>query len=55
MHDIMRAQGFQRHHAEWWHFSLGDQYWAWRQRETGSNPTATARYGRADLVKQKAL
>lgn len=52
---IMTASGFVRHHAEWWHFSLGDQYWAWRQRETNPASSAAAsmnaRYGRADLVK----
>jgi len=51
LNDLMTASGFIRHHAEWWHFSLGDQYWAWRQHEANPTSAATARYGRADLVK----
>ena len=43
---IMKAAGFCRHHAEWWHFSLGDQYWAWREQETKGLTGLTARYGR---------
>lgn len=27
----MVAAGFSRHANEWWHFSLGDQMWAWAQ------------------------
>lgn len=49
--DIMNSTGFQRHEAEWWHFSLGDQYWAWSQRPNYPASQLTARYGRADLVK----
>lgn len=37
---VMASAGFCRHPNEWWHFSLGDQMWAW-QRGEGS-----ARYGR---------
>ena len=36
----METAGFAQHPNEWWHFSLGDQLWAWR---TGGQ---TARYGR---------
>lgn len=49
--DVMLPGGFQLHHAEWWHFSLGDQYWAWNRREKGVDTNAIARYGRADLIK----
>lgn len=35
----MHEAGFERHQGEWWHFSLGDQMWAWL---TGR---PTARYG----------
>ncbi|MEO0869869.1 MAG: M15 family metallopeptidase, partial [Cyanobacteria bacterium J06642_11] len=38
----MKSVGFQQHPNEWWHFSLGDQLWAWL--ESSSEP---ARYGRA--------
>jgi zinc D-Ala-D-Ala dipeptidase len=39
--EVMVGAGFSQHPNEWWHFSYGDQLWAWR---TGS---ATALYGRA--------
>lgn len=51
LHDVMRAEGFRQHPYEWWHFSRGDQFWAWLERESGTNPAATAIYGRADLIK----
>jgi D-alanyl-D-alanine dipeptidase len=38
---VMAGAGFARHPHEWWHFSHGDQLWAWSLGET------TARYGRA--------
>ncbi|MEO1402022.1 MAG: D-alanyl-D-alanine dipeptidase, partial [Cyanobacteria bacterium J06635_1] len=34
--------GFGQHPNEWWHFSYGDQLWAWLLRK--SHPQA-ARYG----------
>jgi D-alanyl-D-alanine dipeptidase len=37
---VMQAAGFEQHPNEWWHFSWGDQMWAWR---SGS---AQAHYGR---------
>jgi D-alanyl-D-alanine dipeptidase len=36
----MAAAGFVRHPHEWWHFSYGDQLWAWRSGQ------AAACYGR---------
>jgi D-alanyl-D-alanine dipeptidase len=27
---VMGAAGFAQHPNEWWHFSHGDQLWAWR-------------------------
>ncbi len=45
----LAAQGFAQHPHEWWHFSLGDQLWAWQLR-AGGQPDCMARYGRADLV-----
>ena len=38
----MSAAGFSRHPNEWWHFSLGDQLWAWACGHE------RARYGRVD-------
>ena len=28
--EVMVAAGFEQHPNEWWHFSHGDQLWAWR-------------------------
>ncbi len=35
----MEKAGFVQHPYEWWHFSFGDQMWAWKTR------TSRARYG----------
>ncbi|MFM7674057.1 MAG: M15 family metallopeptidase [Synechococcus sp.] len=37
----MVAAGFAQHPNEWWHFSHGDQLWAWQRGED------SARYGRS--------
>lgn len=39
----MTAAGFEQHPNEWWHFSYGDQLWAWLVGQQ-SEPQ-TARYG----------
>jgi len=39
---VMAAAGFARHPNEWWHFSVGDQLWAWLSQ------APSARYGRVD-------
>ncbi|MGC6482399.1 MAG: M15 family metallopeptidase [Synechococcus sp.] len=41
---VLESQGFCRHPNEWWHFSCGDQLWAWR---TGQDH---AIYGRCDIA-----
>lgn len=33
LHEVMTSAGFNRHGNEWWHFSLGDQMWAWARGE----------------------
>jgi D-alanyl-D-alanine dipeptidase len=38
--EVMAAEDFARHPNEWWHFSHGDQLWAWRSNQP------IARYGR---------
>ncbi|MEM7760675.1 MAG: M15 family metallopeptidase [Cyanobacteria bacterium P01_A01_bin.40] len=43
---VMTNAGFQRHPGEWWHFSLGDQMWAWLSNQTNPSLQAIARYGR---------
>ena len=48
LHQVMRAGGFRRHPGEWWHFSLGDQMWAWQRHQEEPGNTTHARYGRAD-------
>jgi zinc D-Ala-D-Ala dipeptidase len=43
----MHQAGFERHYHEWWHFSWGDQLWAWlKGRRELQFPTA--HYGRAE-------
>jgi D-alanyl-D-alanine dipeptidase len=46
--DVMNAYGFRRHPNEWWHFSLGDQMWAWLCNQDNLTHPVTARYGRVD-------
>ncbi|MEL6472417.1 MAG: M15 family metallopeptidase, partial [Cyanobacteria bacterium J06623_4] len=41
---VMVGAGFCQHPNEWWHFSVGDQLWAWQtKQQTGES--AIARYG----------
>lgn len=42
--EVMLSAGFKQHPREWWHFSVGDQLWAW---QVGS---AIACYGDASQV-----
>ena len=44
--NVMRKAGFQRHPNEWWHFSLGDQMWAWLCDRENPNSHSIAKYGR---------
>lgn len=46
LYEAMRQAGFQRHPGEWWHFSLGDQMWAWLSHQETPTESYTARYGR---------
>jgi zinc D-Ala-D-Ala dipeptidase len=43
---VMTNSGFIRHPQEWWHFSLGDQMWAWLHNQKHPTDIAIARYGR---------
>ncbi|MGF1497608.1 MAG: M15 family metallopeptidase [Elainellaceae cyanobacterium] len=45
LHHIMAQAGFRRHPQEWWHFSLGDQMWAWLENQEHPGRGAVARYG----------
>lgn len=42
---VMTRAGFLQHLHEWWHFSYGDQMWAWLHNRQ-STKGAIARYGR---------
>ena len=46
LHDIMVSAGFLRHPNEWWHFSWGDQLWAWLSNQVNPTNSVQARYGR---------
>jgi D-alanyl-D-alanine dipeptidase len=39
---VMQQAGFAQHPNEWWHFSHGDQLWAWR---TGGQQAIYGRSG----------
>lgn len=47
---IMRGQGFHCMAHEWWHFSLGDQMWAFIENGGRVGGPHVARYGRADAL-----
>ena len=34
--DVMVKYGFVQHPNEWWHFSFGDQLWAWKNKKTNA-------------------
>lgn len=46
LYRVMTSAGFQRHPGEWWHFSWGDQLWAWICRENNVLLSGVACYGR---------
>ena len=46
LNQVMSDGGFRRHPQEWWHFSLGDQMWAWLCQSENPQQLMTARYGR---------
>ena len=46
LRQVMATAGFERHPGEWWHFSWGDQLWAWICQENNLMRPAVARYGR---------
>jgi D-alanyl-D-alanine dipeptidase len=33
---VMNKFGFAQHPNEWWHFSYGDQLWAWKNKKTNA-------------------
>ena len=49
LNQVMSESGFCRHPKEWWHFSLGDQMWAWLQNQKKPQKPKNrfkARYGK---------
>ncbi|MBE7382675.1 MAG: D-alanyl-D-alanine dipeptidase [Leptolyngbya sp. SIO1E4] len=44
LRQVLSAAGFRQHPNEWWHFSQGDQLWAWLLSQESGQPH-TARYG----------
>ncbi|NES22265.1 MAG: D-alanyl-D-alanine dipeptidase [Symploca sp. SIO3E6] len=46
LRDVMCSAGFLRHLEEWWHFSLGDQMWAWLYNQENLTSKQKARYSR---------
>ncbi|MEA5419572.1 M15 family metallopeptidase [Spirulina sp. CCNP1310] len=46
LRDAMAAAGFRQHPNEWWHFSQGDQLWAWLNQQSDPTGEYLARYGR---------
>lgn len=46
LHQVMTSAEFTRHQGEWWHFSYGDQMWAWLKQQAEPESMAIARYGR---------
>jgi D-alanyl-D-alanine dipeptidase len=46
LQDVMLKVGFLRNPREWWHFSIGDQMWAWLNNQSNPAKPVTARYGR---------
>lgn len=43
---VMKQAGFQQHPHEWWHFSYGDQFWAWLNCQQDKTHQNIAQYGR---------
>lgn len=48
--EVMISAGFQQHPNEWWHFSYGDQLWAWLTNQQESDQKMLAKYGGYSFV-----
>ncbi|HLO84376.1 MAG TPA: M15 family metallopeptidase [Nostocaceae cyanobacterium] len=46
--EVMLKAGFTRNPREWWHFSYGDQMWAWLYNLANPHHPVTALYGRLE-------
>ena len=47
LQQVMTKMGFRRHPEEWWHFSYGDQLWAWLENQSNPQTNTIAIYGNA--------
>ena len=47
LRQVLKQAGFQQHPNEWWHFSKGDQLWAWLEMQENGGP-CHAYYGNAE-------
>ncbi|MGK7888439.1 MAG: M15 family metallopeptidase, partial [Leptolyngbyaceae cyanobacterium] len=45
LNQVMAGAGFRRHPQEWWHFSYGDQLWAWLLNQEPRDSMVVAQYG----------
>ncbi len=52
---VMNQAGFQQHPYEWWHFSYGDQLWAWLQNQSNDTNNYIAKYGRYLIKSSKKI
>jgi D-alanyl-D-alanine dipeptidase len=52
--NLMKAEGFCHHPEEWWHFSIGDQLWAWLERQKHGTDAVRAVYGSAEELLKNA-
>ncbi len=46
LQQVMGEAGFLQHPNEWWHFSWGDQLWAWQMQQANPGRSWAACYGR---------
>jgi D-alanyl-D-alanine dipeptidase len=51
LNEVLTSAGFRRHPGEWWHFSWGDQMWAWLYNQEYPQSKVTAKYGLARIGK----
>tara|TARA_Y100001968_G_C19453902_1_gene770753 strand:+ start:12312 stop:13049 length:738 start_codon:yes stop_codon:yes gene_type:complete len=46
---VMEKVGFSQHPNEWWHFSFGDQLWAWKQNSINAIYGAVVEASKANI------
>lgn len=53
LNEVMVFAGFRRHPGEWWHFSRGDQMWAWQEKQANPAGEFIAYYGGVVLSRKQ--